>query len=377
MGRWPMVPLGKVLRHRKEFITIDDFTEYKRCRVQLHAKGIVLRDTVEGSRIKTKKQQVCRAGGFLVAEIDAKLGGYGIVPEELDGAIVSSHYFLYEIDEGKLNRRFLHYFIRTPQFREQVSAQGSTNYAAIRPHHVLEYEFPSPELKEQRQVVEKLELIAQKCSKANYLKSRIQEQLFLFVTSAHLEKSKSHCTLGKVLELHEDKEDILFDGEYPQVGIYGFGKGLFPKENVQGSETKYKHFNRLYQGALVLSQVKGWEGAIAVCPDSLVGYFASPEYRTFRCREGKLHPEYLSHLVATPWFWRQLNTLTRGVGARRERVRPELFLRLQVPMPSYEAQIKLIAVFNKAKDVIGRIEKDESTLKVLMRASLKNAFLNT
>jgi len=28
MNRWPFVKLGKVLRHRKEFITIHDLTNY-------------------------------------------------------------------------------------------------------------------------------------------------------------------------------------------------------------------------------------------------------------------------------------------------------------------------------------------------------------
>ncbi len=93
-GNWTNVAPGEVVKHRKEFIEIDDMSEYKRCRVQLHTKGIVLRDTIQGAVIKTKKQQVCRAGEFLVAEIDAKVGGFGIVPEDLEGAIVSSHYFL-------------------------------------------------------------------------------------------------------------------------------------------------------------------------------------------------------------------------------------------------------------------------------------------
>ena len=65
MKAWPVVPMADVLRHRKEFITIDDTQHYKRCRVQLHAKGVLLRDTVSGADIKTKKQQVCRAGEFL------------------------------------------------------------------------------------------------------------------------------------------------------------------------------------------------------------------------------------------------------------------------------------------------------------------------
>src|SRR5579884_3699745 len=99
---FPMVPLGIGLRHRNDFIEIEDLEVYKRCRVQLHAQGIIERDVVLGSEIKTKKQHVCRAKEFLVAEIDAKVGGFGIVPENLDGAIVSSHYFLFAIDESVL-----------------------------------------------------------------------------------------------------------------------------------------------------------------------------------------------------------------------------------------------------------------------------------
>lgn len=154
--KWPMVKLGEVLRYRKEFVTIDDLTTYKRPRVQLHTQGIVLRDEVLGALIKTKQQQICHAGEFLVAEIDAKVGGFGIVPESLEGSIVSSHYFLFVINEAKLDRRFLAYFIRTPAFRDQVSAQGSTNYAAIRPTDVLSYEIPLPPLAEQRRIVAEL-----------------------------------------------------------------------------------------------------------------------------------------------------------------------------------------------------------------------------
>ena len=84
---WPLVKLGELIAHRKEFITIDDLKSYKRCRVRLHARGIVLRDIIFGSEIRTKRQQECRSGEFLVAEIDAKVGGYGIVPPDLEGAI--------------------------------------------------------------------------------------------------------------------------------------------------------------------------------------------------------------------------------------------------------------------------------------------------
>jgi type I restriction enzyme S subunit len=175
-GRWPIVRLGDALHQRKEFVQINDLAIYKRPRVKLHAQGIVLRDEIEGGGIKTKSQQVCRAGELLVAEIDAKVGGFGIVPDCLDGSIVSSHYFLFVVDEAKLDKRFLDFFVRTPTFRDQVEAQGSTNYAAIRPAHVLGYAMPLPPLLEQRRIVARIEELAAQIQEARALRQHAIEE---------------------------------------------------------------------------------------------------------------------------------------------------------------------------------------------------------
>lgn len=169
------VALGDVVRHRKEFVTINDLAIYRRPRVQLHARGVVLRDAVPGALIKTKQQQVCLAREFLVAEIDAKVGGFGMVPGSLAGAIVSSHYFLFELDESRLDSRFLDLYIRTPLFKEQVEAQGSTNYAAIRPSDVLAYRIPLPSLPEQHRVIARVEELADRINEARALRDSSEE----------------------------------------------------------------------------------------------------------------------------------------------------------------------------------------------------------
>jgi len=194
-----MVKLGGVLEHRKEFITIDDLTTYKRVTAKLHAKGIVLRDEIEGARLKTKKQQVCKAGDFLVAEIDAKVGGFGIVPDELEGAIVSSHYFLFEINEEKLEKKYLDYFIRTPDFQKQISARGSTNYAAIRPKHVLDLEIPLPPLEKQKRIVARVESLMTRIEEARRLRAEAVEDAEELLTA----------TVKKVIFAHEFKFSIL------------------------------------------------------------------------------------------------------------------------------------------------------------------------
>ena len=177
---WATVGLGEVVTHRKEFIRIDDLARYKRCRVQLHAKGVVLRDEVEGAVIKTKTQQVCKMNEFLVAEIDAKVGGFGMVPPDLDGAVVSNHYFLFVPHPDKLLPEFLDYYSRTSAFRDQVTARGSTNYAAIRPAHVLGYSIPLPPLSEQRRIVDRIEFLSSKVSEAHAVRNRASSEIELF-----------------------------------------------------------------------------------------------------------------------------------------------------------------------------------------------------
>lgn len=155
---WGWGFLAKALHHRKEFITINDDEQYLRVTVQLHGRGIVARDTVEGSEIKTKQQKVVRADDFLVAEIDAKMGGFGIVPEALAGAIVSSHYFTFEIDTDQLAPGFLDAFIKVGFVTKSIenSVRGSLNYAAIRPAHIMGMQFPFAPMPEQERLIERM-----------------------------------------------------------------------------------------------------------------------------------------------------------------------------------------------------------------------------
>jgi restriction endonuclease S subunit len=159
MMKWETKRLGEVLRHRKGSITIDDTTTYKLCRVQLHRRGVVLRQHLSGAQINTKKQQVCKAGDFLVAEMDAKVGGYGFVPPELDGAIVSSHYYLFELDASKLHPPFLEVISQAQILQQQIVAKGSTNYSSIRPDSVLAWQIPLPEMDVQKRVARNFETI--------------------------------------------------------------------------------------------------------------------------------------------------------------------------------------------------------------------------
>ncbi|MEH2376528.1 restriction endonuclease subunit S [Nostoc sp.] len=158
MNQWENVKLKEILRHQKgnaRFLQIDESTEYKLCRVQVHRKGVVLRKKQFGHEIKTKKQQLCYAGDLIVAEMDAKFGGYGFITHDLEGSIVSSHYYLYELDYSKVTQEYLEVLINTDYIQNQIEAKGSTNYSSIRAWEFLEYTIPLPSIELQKSISKK------------------------------------------------------------------------------------------------------------------------------------------------------------------------------------------------------------------------------
>ncbi|HEU5377416.1 MAG TPA: restriction endonuclease subunit S [Ktedonobacteraceae bacterium] len=347
-GHFPKVPLGDVLQYRgSDFIEIDDFQVYKRCRVQLHAQGVIERDAVLGAEIKTKKQQVCRAKEFLVAEIDAKLGGFGIVPESLDGAIVSSHYFLFAVKEEVLNRRFLEFFIRTPTFLDQVQAKGSTNYAAIRPSDVLKYEIPLPSLEEQLHIVARIEELHSKVvdgKRENELAQEVLNQLkFAYVESAIPTLTKDHESVkfGSLIKRSRHLEPLLPEVTYQGIGTKMWGQGAYVHEIKNGSEFNAERYS-VANGQLIYNEVWAHNGAIAVILGIDGKTVVSRHFHVFDVDWGELSPQFLTWIFRSPWFWNKCQDGSVGTSGRVHMRRQHLE-NISLPIPPLEEQYHIIA----------------------------------
>ncbi len=320
---WPTVKLGEVLRHRKEFITIDDLTSYKRPRVQLHAQGIVQRDEVPGALIKTKTQQACCTGEFLVAEIDAKVGGFGIVPESLNGSIVSNHYFLFVVDESRLDRSFLDFFIRTPTFRDQVAAQGSTNYAAIRPAHVLGYEIPLPPLAEQQRVVARIEALAIQIQGARTLRHQAVEEAEALITSVVTridEAQRAKHSLAKLEDFASAERGALRSGPFgsallhsefvaegvPAIGIQDVQQNRFEltrRWNVTPDKAEELRRYTVKPRDLVVT-VMGTLGRACVVPNDVPRMVSTKHVWTVTLDDARSEPRWIS-------YWLNFSRLVR------------------------------------------------------------------
>lgn len=339
-GQWPIVRLGEIVSHRKEFIEIDWDTKYKRCRVQTSARGIVLRDKICGAEIKTKKQQVCKSGEFLVAEIDAKLGGYGIVPDELDGAIVSSHYFLYEIDQEKVLRRFLDWFTKTDAFLSQIRAQGSTNYAAIRPHHVLDYQIPLPVHEEQHRIVAWLDGVKARLDERLAVIEEQEQETDAMLQAAfqRLIEDAPYRPMAEVAPLVRRQIEIVPDEEYTEIGVKSFYRGVFHRRRQAGLEFSWQKLFRIERGDLIFSNLMAWEQAIAVAGPNDHGCVGNHRMLTCQAASELATPNFLLFYFKTTDGFAAITGASPGSIARNKTLSVKLLPTIKAPVPPIDKQ---------------------------------------
>lgn len=148
--------------------------------------------------------------------------------------------------------------------------------------------------------------------------------------------------LGEVMALARDEVAVEPDQTYRIAGIYSFGKGLFARPTIEGTETKYRSLYRLHERQFVLSRLKGWEGAVAVVGADFDGAFVSQEFPTFDIDPTVARPDYLDWICRWQPFWESLQDRSKGVGARRERVHPDRLLATKVPLPPLSRQSSVV-----------------------------------
>ena len=371
---WSMVALGKVLKPASNRVELLPDETYPQLTARLWGKGLTLRGRVTGAEIAATHQNRVRAGQFVISKIDARHGAFGVVPPHLEGAVVSNDFPVFDVDSEMALSEYVAWVSRTDWFVAlcRRASEGSTNRKRLKEARFLAQEIPLPPPPEQRRIVIQLNAAAMAVERVQQLRDGMRDDLAALVVRANDRWQAGTFELSEALALDEDRVQISLDTSYPQVGIRGFGGGLFRKGGVTAADTTYRHFNQIHEGQFVVSQVKGWEGAVAVCDEAHAGLFASPEYRTFRCDPAVLRSTYLAYLCRTPWFHSKLAPATRGQGARRERLRPEMLMALSIPFPPVDVQERLECMFARVTAAV--TASNSNDLDYLLPAMLNDAF---
>ena len=176
--------------------------------------------------------------------------------------------------------------------------------------------------------------------------------------------------------LTQDLDSVAVDRNtvYPFAGLSGFGNGLFKRSSLQGDNTTYKTFNRLREGQMVFSKVKGWEGAIALVSPEHHGLFLSPQYPTFTVNESIANPSFIGLFCKLPSVWERLLAGSKGMGARRTTISEVQFLNLEIPLPPLQEQQRLVTRLEQVQTTVTEAKRLRDEQQHELRLMLRQQF---
>ena len=339
---WPIVELSEVIKQDQSYVTALEPVTYKKLSVKLFGRGVVRDRPVDGASILMKKHQFARAGQIIVSEIWAKKGALGIVPPEGDGALCTSHFYLFDIDTSRLVPRWFHYLTVANYFEPQISkaARGTTGYASVRPKRFLQCVIPLPPPDEQQRMVARLDRAAMLIEEQRQALAATEREI-----SALLRKAFDNATEGadylpmeQAAPLVRRPVDVQPDESYPELGVRSFGRGTFHKPALEGSQLTWQRLFRIHEGDLVFSNIKAWEGAFAVAEPEDDNRVGSHRYLTCVPTPGLSTARFICYYLQTPEGSEKISTASPGSTDRNRTLGLKKLAAITVPVSSPEKQ---------------------------------------
>lgn len=149
------IKLSKLIHRVKKAVYIEENREYKRVTIKLYGRGVVLRDIEIGKNIGTKRQFRVESGQFILSRIDARNGAFGIVPDELNDAIITNDFWVFNISP-LVDPKYLMLLLSSDTFQDVWAnlSSGATNRQRIEESNLLDIDVFLPELDVQKKIVD-------------------------------------------------------------------------------------------------------------------------------------------------------------------------------------------------------------------------------
>lgn len=400
-----MMRIGEFLKRNKTAVTIQDGVKYKRVTIKVRNGGVVPRDEVMGENIGTKKQFLVSKGQFILSKIDARNGAMGIIPTELDGAVVTQDFLPYDIDTTKVNPQYFVLVCTTKQFIAfcQSCSSGTTNRQRVDEVQFLNIKVPVPSLEEQNKLVEEYnkqlavasdaELLAIK--KHRNINSLLFSELGVKISKdnvlnglstvafsaldrwdiAYLQNTAKYTAKYKSLRFENCIEHFMkgFDGkslrmetyktptrDFHYIGMEHIEKAtgqLIDAPIVKGSQIKSQTVT-IPNGYFIYGKLRPYLNKYWYNNTNWDNIVCSSELFVFRIKDS-INTRFFEVVLGSDIIQEQIADLTSG--ARMPRITEEVFMNIQIPIPPLDVQ----------KDLADQIDKITNEIKELRNSALQ------
>ncbi len=393
---YPLVPLGEVLTKSKEQVEISPHQRYKQVTIKLWGQGVVLRDEVVGAEIAGAKRFVVRPQQFILSRIDARNGAFGLVPDLLDGAVVSNDFPTFASSPSLILPDFLGWMSKTRSFVDlcRAASEGTTNRVRLKEDRFMIMKIPLPPLSEQRRIVARIEELAARIEEARGLRRQAVEEAEALIQAAR-RTFTANVTLNDWVPLSacvqriengwspscENRPATEEEWGVLKVGAVSFGKYNATENKALPAILEPKPEYEVSSGDFLMSRAntKDLVGACAIVEEARPRLMLSDKIFRFVFKEDVLlESRYLSHVLKSPALRSQIENGATGTSPTMKNISKGKVLNLLLPRLSLEEQRSIVAYLDSLQakvDSLKQLQAETAAeLDALLPSVLDRAF---
>jgi type I restriction enzyme S subunit len=269
MMPWPMVALGEILQPTSDPHQVHPDQSYPNFGIYSFGRGLFEKPSIDGAVTSARTLFRVKRGQFIYSRLFAFEGAYGFVAEQFDGYFISNEYPTFDCLSDRLEPRYLATF-----FRWSEAWHGAASLATgmgdrrrrIQPEQLLKYTIPLPPLPEQRRIVDRVEAIAGRIAEARQMGEDVQHDIKSLLMSVYrrISRNAQRKPMVEIAPILRRRVVVDTEKDYPQIATRSFGRGTFHQPTLHGSDVTWEKPYQVKAGDILISNIKAWEGAIAV-----------------------------------------------------------------------------------------------------------------
>jgi type I restriction enzyme S subunit len=368
-----------MLRVRAPDTIVDPTAAYQFAGVYSFGRGVFRGIERIGSTFSYRRLSRLKEGEFLYPKLMAWEGAFGVVPAACSGCYVSPEFPVFEVDSRRLLPAFLNCYFQIPKVWASVSG-GSTGTNVRRrrlyPEDFLRCPIPLPALEEQERIVAGIEKTGRRIDQIRTLFDETTAETNDLLMSAYtrITRGAPRRPMGEIAPLQRRPISVDPNSIYPQVAVRSFGKGTFHREPLHGLEVTWQKPFLVRSGDILISNIKAWEGAIAVARPEDDGRVGSHRYLTCVPVSGTATANFVCFHLLTPAGLQDVGKASPGSADRNRTLGASELLRIPIPMPDYRQQLWFDNLAHKADSLRELRAEAVTELDALLPAILDRAF---
>jgi type I restriction enzyme S subunit len=280
------------------------------------------------------------------------------------------------LNDSQLDAKFLWRYLSATKDKKLVPLMQGTANVGLKVQDLQTVTVPLPPLAEQQRIVARLDAIESRLTRAQKLREEQEKELKTVLSAAFhkLEAKADWVEMGEIAPLYRRPTEIAIDGEYEELGARSFGKGIFHKPTLRGESLTWQKLFQVHAGDLVFSNIKAWEGAIAVAGEADHGRYGSHRYLTCVIDPKRALPEFVCFYLLSASGLEQVGLASPGSADRNRTLAVDRLHKIKVPVVPLATQLEFKKLLDLQTQVRAKAAQSNQRMTALLPSLLVRIF---